>query len=112
MTTLLFSLLLTSQSVSQQPEIILPVPLPPPPVVVPDRPPTLDEFIKTFEPLPGVYKVCVIHPVSKKAVEVCFHLPEGCPKVNRCCNRVHFDYGKHEVTLIFRIGGKVDVRYD
>lgn len=95
------------------PEIVLPAPLPPTPLP-PPRVPTLDEFIAGFVPLPGIHDVTVIHPTSRKPVNLVFRLPDlPLRKTYNSKTRITFDYGKTEVTLIFRlIGGKVDVRYD
>jgi hypothetical protein len=113
MNTLLVSLALTAPSFGQQIEVIPPPQgvVPPPPIIVVEKIPTLDEFQKWFVPVPGIHEATIIHPVSKKPVCVHFSLPPGCPKVDRCCNRLTFDYGKCEVKLIFRILGRVDVRY-
>lgn len=92
------------------PTIPLPVPSPvPQPAVVAM---TVDEFARCFKPLPGHYKVWLIHPKTCRPVEVCFTLPPGCPKVEVGRRRLEFDYGKREVELHFRHNGTVDVDYD
>jgi hypothetical protein len=72
---------------------------------------TLDTFARDFRPVEGHHRILVVHPVTKCPVEVCFELPCGKLKefdVNR--RSIEFDYGKHEVRLIFRLNGKVDVK--
>jgi hypothetical protein len=93
---------------------------PPPPVVIVEAPPpvlvpvvpTVSEFAKAFQPLPGLHKVVLLHPKTCRPVEVCFRLPPGCPKVKASKHRIEFDYGKCEVTIRFRLTGRVDVDYD
>jgi hypothetical protein len=79
---------------------------------VPIKIPTLPEFSASFVPTPGIHEVTVIHPVSKRPIQVVFKLPEGKPKIHSGKRSLEFIYGNKEVELIFRIGGKVDVRYD
>jgi hypothetical protein len=90
-----------------------PTPLPPGPLLVPGQPMSHWEFADLFVPTPGRHRVTLIHPVSKCAVDVCFELPCGCVRCVTAGKRaVVFDYGKHSVTLVFRVlggGGRVDV---
>jgi hypothetical protein len=85
------------------------VPVPPP---APQRALTLEEFAAAFKPIPGTHEVVLLHPGSGQPVPVSFTLPEGCPKVHVHRRQIVFDYGKHEVEVHFRIGGRVQVRYD
>ncbi len=93
-----------------------PIPLPPPTTIVPTSPPpmTVEQFGASFIPTPGVHQATIIHPCTKKPIDVVFSLPElplKKTRVSKC--RITYDYGKTQVVLIFRIiGGKVDVRYD
>jgi hypothetical protein len=121
MNAILLGMCLSGQAVAQPPvpEVILPVPqLPPPAVslvpVIPAKPPSFDQFVATFVPVPGIHDVTIIHPVTRKPVNVVFRLPnEPLRKSWNTSTRITFNYGRSEVKLIFRIiGGKVDVRYD
>jgi hypothetical protein len=130
MNAILLSLCLTAEAAAQPPrlpppppvpmDLILPAPLPPsntlppPPTSVPVKVPTFEEFMAGFVPLPGIHDVTVVHPVTNKPVNLVFRLPDlPLKKTYKGKTRVTFDYGKTEVTLIFRlIGGKADVRYD
>ncbi len=89
------------------PTPLLAAPLPPPPL-------TYEQFSKDFVPFPGIHDVTVIHPVTRLPVNFVFRLPNlPLKKIHRGATRLTYDYGKEEVTLIFRIiNGKVDVRYD
>jgi hypothetical protein len=80
----------------------------PQPVIAPIVP---RDFAKTFRPgpEPAKYEVLFLHPVSRQPVSVCFDLPPGCPRVSYCCNRLVFDYGRHEVEIRFKLGGRVVV---
>jgi hypothetical protein len=95
-------------------ELPLPVPTPAyPPVIGPSRPMTPAEFMAVFRPIPGTHKVTLIHPGCKgNVVDVCFTLPD-CPLCDVKCRKrsITFDYGKHEVEIVFRLFGKVDVQY-
>jgi hypothetical protein len=89
-------------------------PLPPPKVLpgsVPAAPSAItpSDFVKTFKPVPGTHEVTFLHPNSKKPVTVAFVLPEGQPRVLYIGNALVFDYGKQEVEIRFKIGGKVVV---
>jgi hypothetical protein len=89
-----------------------PTPLPPAPALLPARPMSHFEFACAFEPTPGLHKVTLIHPVSKCPVSVCFELPGGCARVKAGKRSLVFDYGKHEVAIVFRVlggGSRVDV---
>jgi hypothetical protein len=95
----------------------------PPPVVV-EYPPvavlppvcpvyTLDTFARDFRPVPGKHHIQIVHPRTKCPVDVCFELPCGKLReleVNR--RSIEFDYGRHEVKIVFRHNGTVDVRAD
>jgi hypothetical protein len=80
----------------------------PQPVVAPILP---RDFAKTFKPgpAPATYEVLFLHPVSRQCVTVCFDLPPGCPRVSYCLGSLVFDYGRHEVEVRFKLGGKVVV---
>jgi hypothetical protein len=118
---LLFALLVPGQPPAEvppapdAPPLILapaPTPVPPGPVLVPLRPMTHYEFAGAFVPTPGLHKVTLIHPVSKCPVNVCFELPCGCARVKAGKRALVFDYGKHEVAIVFRVlggGNRVDV---
>jgi hypothetical protein len=105
------------------PDAPAPRPLPPPrpveptPFVVP-LPPAVEvplrctEFMKVFKPCPGKYEVLFVHMKTGCPVKVCFTLPDC------CCKRVYlgwrslnFDYGRQEVSILFRLNGKTDVVY-
>jgi hypothetical protein len=91
---------------SVQPGIV--VNPPPQPVIAPIVP---RDFAKAFRPgpEPAKYEVLFLHPVSRQPVNVCFDLPPGCPRVSYCCNSLVFDYGRHEVEIRFKLGGRVAV---
>lgn len=74
---------------------------------------TMKEFFKCFKPVPGKHVATVLHPTCKKPVEVCFTLPDCCLKSFEVYRRtVEFDYiGGKEVTIRFRLLGKVDVSH-
>jgi hypothetical protein len=98
------------------PVVPLPVtPLPAPPPVTPAPRPVVaapvlpQEFVKTFQPLPGAYQVVFIHPRSHQPVTASFVLPQGTPRVYYVPNSVVFDYGRHEVEIRFQILGRVKV---
>jgi hypothetical protein len=91
-------------------------PIPPPKGlgVMPVQPPPVvailpRDFAKHFKPAQGNYEVTFLHPVTKCPVTVCFTLPCGPGCVYCCCNCLVFDYGRHEVEIRFKIGGKVVV---
>lgn len=90
---------------------LIPVPAAPAPAA-PQRALTLQEFAAIFQPAPGKYAVLLIHPGTNCAVPVCFTLPPGCPKVRVFKREIEFDYGKHQVEIRARIGGKITVQYD
>jgi hypothetical protein len=99
------------------PPVVVPADLPPPRVVPPPPPApvqalTVAEFAAAFQPVPGTHKVVLIHPVTGCPVEVCFTLPPGCPKVKVHRRELEFDYGRREVEIHFRHGGRVEVDYD
>jgi hypothetical protein len=85
------------------------VPVPP---AAPTKGLTLDEFAAGFRPVAGTHEVVFLHPGSGQPVTVTFTLPEGSPKVRVHKREIVFDYGKHDVEVHFRIGGRVQVRYD
>jgi hypothetical protein len=109
MMSVVLSLCLSSV-VSGAPENTLPPPLPAP--ILPAKPPTLAQFSESFQPIPGLHDVTVIHPVTCKPITFCFKLPDGSPKV-RCGKRsLEFDYGPGcNVEIVFRLGGRVGVEY-
>lgn len=93
----------------------------PPPQVAPQLPPlpppalTLDQFSRAFTPVAGTHHVWLVHPKTCQPVEVCFTLPD-CGKlrrfeVNRRTIEFVFDRPRAEVEIIFRLNGKVDVKY-
>jgi hypothetical protein len=87
-----------------------PAPVPPAVIVTPAPPLTHQEFARIFKPLPGKYEVVLIHPGSKRPVNVCFTLPDGCPRVRVHHRELVFDYGRHhEVCIRFALGGRVRV---
>jgi hypothetical protein len=78
---------------------------------VPVRALTLDEFARSFQPLPGRYEVVLVHPLTGCPVNVCFALPPGCPKKVRVHRRqLEFDYGRHDVVIHFERNGDVRVK--
>jgi hypothetical protein len=84
-----------------------------PPVVARPRVPVydcLDEFERCFRPCPGHHHVVIVHPVTKRPVEVCFDLPD-CKLRDFDVRRrsIEFDYGKHEVRIEFNRDGTVCV---
>jgi hypothetical protein len=124
MTTILLSLCL-----AQPPVLIDPPPAPPPPVIIPPSGPpvlppspfppgppvverlmTIDELARCFVPLPGTHTVTLLNPVTGCPSTVSFTLPD-CPLRSVSCGRrsVTFDYGRHEVMILFRIRGRADV---
>ena len=54
----------------------------------------------------------LLHPGSGQPVAVTFTLPDGTPKVRVHKREIVFDYGKHDVEVHFRLGGRVQVKYD
>jgi hypothetical protein len=100
------------------PAAVVPADQPPSPFAVPVPPPvsskalTLDEFATAFKPVAGTHEVVLLHPGSGQPVTVTFTLPEGSPQVRVLKRQIVFDYGKHDVEVHFRIGGRVQVRYD
>jgi hypothetical protein len=92
------------------PGAAVPAPGPAPVVVTPAPPLTHQEFARIFKPLPGKYEVVFIHPGSRRPVNVCFTLPDGCPRVLVRHRELVFDYGRHhEVVIRFALGGRVRV---
>jgi hypothetical protein len=71
---------------------------------------TLDELARYFVPVPGTHTVTLINPVTGCPTTVCFTLPD-CALKRVCAGKrsVVFDYGKHSVTILFRIRGRADV---
>ncbi len=56
--------------------------------------PTLEQFVKNFQPKAGNYDVSIVNPVNNKATNVKFTLPEGNPRrVHLRQNEIEFDYG-------------------
>jgi hypothetical protein len=92
------------------PGTVIPAPVPPAVVLTPAPPMTHQEFARIFKPLPGKYEVTLIHPGSRRPVNVCFTLPDGCPRVRVRHRELAFDYGRHhEVVIRFALGGRVRV---
>lgn len=104
--------------------VIEPVPPPPLPVQtvphvaplspssLPLRPPTPAEFASVFKPLPGRHEVVLLHPYTNGPVTVCFDLPTGYPRRVIARQRfIEFDYGRHEVEIVFFRDGSYKVRY-
>ncbi len=102
------------------PPVLVPTPteLPPPRILPPPVAPvavralTVDEFAAAFQPVAGTHEVLLVHPVTGCPVKVCFTLPEGCPRVRVHRRELEFDYGRREVEIHFRLGGRVAVDYD
>jgi hypothetical protein len=82
--------------------------VPPPPPAI-----SLEDFARSFVPMPGNYEVVLLHPTKCCPVKVCFTLPPGCPKVHVTKRQIDFDYGKHSVRIRFPIlgGPAARVRY-
>jgi hypothetical protein len=93
---------------------VAPPPLPTPPATTTRAPatvPTLPEFASSFVPKPGVHEAVLMHPASGQPVKVRFLLPEGAPRRVRVFRyRLTFDYGRHDVALVFLRNGTVRVR--
>jgi hypothetical protein len=84
-----------------------PMPLSPGAVLTPIPP---RDFVKAFQPIPGKQQVLFLHPVTGKAVPVAFDLPPGNPrKVAYIGHLLVLDYGRHDVTILFQLSGKVKV---
>ena len=101
-----------------------PVFVPPAPVVVqsPGNPGfvpvpapalTVEQFSRWFAPTPGRHHVTLIHPKTNCPVEVCFTLPACGPVRSFKATRhaINFDFGKEDVSILFRHNGTVDVKY-
>jgi hypothetical protein len=103
---------LPASDVPPGPVELPPVPAAPPPTPrVPAAAPTLAEFASTFVPQPGVHEVAVIHPATGQPVQVRFLLPSGTLRRVRVYRyRLTFDYGRHDVALVFLRNGGVRVR--
>ena len=67
------------------------------------------DFAKMFKPNPGNYEVTFLHPHSKQPVTVAFILPPGQPRVSYVGNVLRFDYGRQDVEIRFKLGGRVAV---
>ena len=126
MTALVLSLALSAPAhPPAQPQFPLPLPatpqfpLPPqfPAQPVPPAQPqvlTLEQFSRYFTPTPGKHRVWVVHPRTRRPVEVCFALPGGKMndyEVDRDSIRFEFSGGE-EVEIEFRSNGTVRVEYD
>jgi hypothetical protein len=73
--------------------------------------PTLAQFAAGFTPQPGRYEVVLLHPATGQPVKVAFTLPPGMPRRVRVFPyRLAFDYGRHDVVLVFQRNGGVRVR--
>jgi hypothetical protein len=82
-------------------------PVPAPAVVVP----TLAQFASSFQPQPGLHEVVLQHPATGQPVKVGFTLPSGTLRRVRLFRyRLAFDYGRHDVVLVFQRNGGVRVR--
>jgi hypothetical protein len=90
-----------------QPRSLTPGPAVLPPAAVAPIP--LRDFARTFQPAPGNYEVLFVHPGNHKPVAVAFSLPPGQPRVSCGPRALTFDYGRCEVEIRFKIGGKVVV---
>lgn len=99
-----------------------PTPIPGPPLVpeiprpagvaLPSLPVDICNFAQAFKTVEGTHEVLFMHPVKKCPVLVSFSLPPGCPKVLVGKRDLVFDYGRHSVSIKFRIlCGKVSVLY-
>ncbi len=72
--------------------------------------PTLQQFQNSFQVVPGTYEITVLHPHTCKPVCFKFCLPQGCPKVIFTKRAMTFNYPHcHQVRIVFRVCGKVDV---
>ncbi len=90
-----------------QPDLREPAP------VQPERPPTLQEFAKSFQPKAGNYELTLLNPVTQQPTVVRFTLPDGTPRrVNASERQIEFDYGPRKyVRLHFdRDGVEVTTR--
>lgn len=97
--------------------------VPPPPVVPPAYMPlptsseaipipTHRQVADALKPLPGKYRIVMIHPCTCKPVEVCFELPDRCAKyVKATGNEIEIRYGLCKyVKIRFYKNGDVRVR--
>lgn len=91
---------------------LLPPTVMPPPVIMPARPLTVNEFVSAFKPLPGKYEVMLIHPKTGCPVKVCFTLPPGCLRTVRVnAHKIAFVYKcQCDVVIRFLHSGNVWVR--
>jgi hypothetical protein len=96
--------------VTPAPVVVTPAPIVVTPApVVPVAAITPRDFAQTFKAVPGTYTVTFLHPVTEVPVPVTFTLPQGQPRVLCVGHSLIFDYGKHEVEIRFKLGGKVVV---
>ena len=66
----------------------------PPPPTLTEKAPTLEQFVKSFQPKAGYYDVELLNPVTNQPTRVRFTLPEGTPKkVEVRQNEIEFRYG-------------------
>ena len=99
-----FSAPQASESVRQPGE------LPPPPHVLPL---THYEFAKVFQPRAGNYEVELLHPYSKRPVQIRFTLPYALlEEIDVKRDELKFEYDDYEVEIDFKKNGRVEVDYD
>ena len=90
-----------------------PAPAYPAPVVAPVAVPavTLADFARVFAPTPGLHEAWIVHPRTGVPVFVRFALPDAAPtKVEFHPRRIEVRYRGHDVEVIFRLNGSVDVK--
>lgn len=109
------------------PNVVVPQPPPPSPVppggvapppalllqeTLPFPIPTHRQFAESLRPLPGKYRVVMLHPCTCRPVEVCFELPDRCVKsVKASRDSFEVRYGLCSyVKICFGKGGDVKVR--
>ncbi len=68
------------------------------------RPLSVREFASVFKPVCGSHQVMLVHPFTGCPVQVCFNLPNGCPKV-----KVHF---RRELEFNYGRQGNVEIHFD
>lgn len=104
--TLAVGILLAGTAFAQEP-------LPAPVAVAASPVMTVDEFARSFQPLPGTYEVTLLHPKTCCPVTVCFTIPPcHCVKKVKASKhsiRIEIEH-RRDVVINFRHSGKVDVR--
>lgn len=90
----------------------VPAPFPTPAPVEAMPIPTHRQVAEALQPLPGKYRVVMIHPCTCRPVEVCFELPDRCAKfVRATSNEIEIRYGLCKfVKIRFYKNGDVRVR--